>query len=196
MREMSHTTTSEAKHFHEPTPVGWGHPKRVHAAVWLTGLPGAGKTTLAEALAGQLRLRGEAVVVLDGDALRAGLCSDLGFAPADRVEHMRRAAELARLLAQQGLRVVVALIAPYAAERQAALARIGHCLEVHVAAPAAVRQARDPKGHYARAQQGLLPQFTGVGAPYEAPERPALRIDTSACTPEEAVAQLLALLPP
>ena len=102
----------------------------------------------------------------------------------------------ARLLAQQGLRVVVALIAPYAAERQAALARIGHCLEVHVDAPAAVRQARDPKGHYARAQQGLLPQFTGVGAPYEAPERPALRIDTSACTPEEAVAQLLALLPP
>lgn len=166
------------------------------ALVWLTGLSGAGKSTLAQGLAVALRERGEAVAVLDGDALRQGLCSDLGFSPADRAENIRRTAEVGRLMQQAGLRVIVALISPYAAEREAAKARFapGAFLEVHVDAPLAVTEARDPKGLYARARRGELKDFTGIDAPYEAPVTPTLRIDTSACTPQDAVQRLLALL--
>jgi adenylyl-sulfate kinase len=166
--------------------------------LWLTGLSGAGKTTLSEALAGALRARGEAVAVLDGDALRRGLCSDLGFSPEARVENIRRAAEVARLMADAGLRVIVALISPYRQERQLARERFraGEFAEVHVDAPLSVAEARDPKGLYARARRGEIPQFTGIDAPYEAPERPELRIDTSACSVDEAVVRLLALCQP
>ncbi|MFG6468679.1 adenylyl-sulfate kinase [Roseateles sp. BYS87W] len=164
--------------------------------VWLTGLSGAGKSTLAEALAVQLRALGERVSILDGDVLRQGLCSDLGFSPQDRVENIRRTAEVARLMQQAGLRVIVALISPYAAERAAAAARFGpdEFAEVHVHAPLAVTEARDPKGLYARARRGEIRQFTGIDAPYEAPITPALRIDTSQCSVEAAVQALLNLL--
>lgn len=163
--------------------------------LWLTGLSGAGKSTLAEALAAALKARGERVAILDGDALRQGLCADLGFSPQDRAENIRRTAEVARLMQQAGLRVIVALISPYAAERDAARARFDPdaFAEVHVHAPLAVTEARDPKGLYARARRGEIRQFTGIDAPYEAPQAPALRIDTSACTIDEAVTQLLAL---
>ncbi|MDR7334697.1 adenylyl-sulfate kinase [Roseateles asaccharophilus] len=166
--------------------------------VWLTGLSGAGKSTLAEALAAALRAHGETVAVLDGDVLRQGLCSDLGFSPEDRVENIRRTAEVARLMQQAGLRVIVALISPYAAERAAAQARFapGEFIEVHVHAPLSVAEARDPKGLYARARRGEIRQFTGIDAPYEAPATPALRIDTSRCNVTEAVTQLLNLLRP
>lgn len=164
--------------------------------IWFTGLSGSGKSTLAEALAEALRERGERVAVLDGDALRQGLCADLGFSPADRSENIRRTAEVAKLMQQAGLRVVVALISPYAAERQAARGRFvpGDFVEVHVDAPLAVTEARDPKGLYAKARRGEIRQFTGIDAPYEAPIQPELRIDTSRCSPAEAVACLLQYL--
>lgn len=166
--------------------------------VWLTGLSGAGKSTLAEGLASALRARGEHVTVLDGDALRQGLCSDLGYSPSDRAENIRRTAEVGRLMQRAGLRVIVALISPYEAERQAAKLRFpsGAFMEVHVDAPLAVTEARDPKGLYAKARRGELAQFTGIDAPYEPPSQPALRIDTSACSVAEAVLRLVALCHP
>jgi len=161
--------------------------------VWLTGLSGAGKSTLAEGLSAALRERGQPVLVLDGDVLRQGLCHDLGFSDADRRENIRRAAEVARLAAHAGLTVVVALISPFRAERDAARARTqpARFIEVHVDAPLALAEARDPKGLYARARRGELPRFTGIDSPYEAPLSPELRIDTADCTPAQAVQQLL-----
>lgn len=164
---------------------------------WLTGLPAAGKTTLAHALATALRQQGRAVCVLDGDELRRGLCSDLGFSEADREENMRRAAATAALLNQQGIDVVAALISPTARGRAAARQTLGEgrFFEVHVATPLAVCMARDPKGLYARARahvgQGM--GLTGLDAAYEVPTAPEARIDTREHTTPAAVRQLLAL---
>jgi adenylyl-sulfate kinase len=134
------------------------------------------------------------VALLDGDALRTGLCADLGFSPEDRAENIRRSAEVARLMADVGLTVIVALISPYRAERDAARARFapGQFLEVFVDTPLELAEARDPKGLYARARRGELRQFTGIDAPYEAPLAPELRITTASCSVAEAVAKLLA----
>ncbi len=161
---------------------------------WLTGLSGAGKSTLAEALKQALQAQGRHVALLDGDALRTGLCADLGFSPEDRAENIRRSAEVARLMADVGLTVIVALISPYRAERDAARARFapGQFLEVFVDTPLELAEARDPKGLYARARRGELRQFTGIDAPYEAPLAPELRITTASCSVAEAVAKLLA----
>lgn len=165
------------------------------AVVWLTGLPGAGKSTLAEALASALRARGENVAVVDGDVLRQGLCSDLGFSEADRNENVRRAAELAHVLASHGLRVVVALISPLRTQRASAAQRLSALgfAEVHVDAPLSVTEQRDPKGLYAKARRGELRGLTGIDAPYESPLSPALRIDTSQCSVADAVQRLLDL---
>ncbi len=161
---------------------------------WLTGLSGAGKSTLAEALRSALQAQGRSVALLDGDALRAGLCADLGFSPEDRAENIRRSSEVARLMADVGLTVIVALISPYRFERDAARARFapGQFIEVFVDTPLALAEARDPKGLYARARRGELRQFTGIDSPYEAPLAPELRITTASCSVAEAVAQLLA----
>lgn len=166
------------------------------AVLWLTGLSGAGKSTIAQAAQAALQAQGRAAVVLDGDDLRRGLSRDLGFSDADRVENMRRAAEVARLMADAGLVVLVALISPFREDRERARERVGAArfYEVHVATALSVAEARDPKGLYKRARLGLLPAFTGIGSPYEAPLAPALRIDTEQLGPAEAVAQLLALL--
>jgi adenylyl-sulfate kinase len=155
--------------------------------VWLTGLPGAGKTTVAEALARALRERGRACLIIDGDALRRELCRDLGFSREDRREQCRRAAALARLVADQGLIAIVALVSPFrvdrAAARQAIAPHAWH--EVHVATSAELCAQRDRRGLWTSAS-GL----TGRDAPYEAPEQPSLRI-----VPEAgAVTRLLALL--
>lgn len=160
---------------------------------WLTGLPGAGKTTLAQALAASLRAQGEAVCILDGDELRAGLCQDLGFDEASRAENVRRASELARLLNVNAVHAVVAMVSPAAAARAAAYVTIGaeRCREIHVSTPLQVCELRDPKGLYARARANSLAQMTGVQAPYEPPESPALRIDTSTVGLNEAVQLLL-----
>lgn len=159
--------------------------ERRGVTIWLTGLSGAGKTTLALAI--ERRLCGtECVpVVVDGDAIRRTLNKDLGFSPRDRSENIRRIAELARLLTDAGLTVIVAVISPYRDDRKNAAATVGEgrFAEVFVDAPIEICEKRDPKGMYKRARQGLIPEFTGVSAPYEAPTEPAVHV----CTDTEPV---------
>lgn len=166
-----------------------------HAPVtyWLTGLPGAGKTTLAEALAQSLRNTQQAVCVLDGDMLRAGVNQDLGFSAVDRETNVQRTAHLARLLNEQGITAIVALISPTRTGRAAARDIIspGRFIEIHINTPLAICQQRDPKGLYARAQQDSSLALTGLQAPYEAPEQPALRINTHETPLADAVRQML-----
>ncbi|MBS0660142.1 MAG: adenylyl-sulfate kinase [Verrucomicrobia bacterium] len=166
------------------------------AVVWLTGLSGAGKSTLARGVERELFARGSLVTVLDGDNLRRGLNSDLGFAPADRVENIRRAAEAARLLAEAGCIVLVALISPYRADRAAArrIALEGGCdfAEVFVRAPLAVCEQRDPKQLYRKARAGLIKQFTGIDAPYEEPEDAEIVVRTDEVGVGEATELLVA----
>ncbi len=162
------------------------------AVIWLTGLSGSGKSTLAMGLERELFAKGRQVYVLDGDTLRSGLNNDLGFGPEARVENIRRTAEVARLFADAGLIVVTSLISPYAAERDKARAIVGQNFhEVHVQADLGTCEARDPKGLYAKARKGEIRNFTGIDAPYEAPEKADLVIDTSAQSPDAALAQLL-----
>lgn len=148
---------------------------------WLTGLSGAGKTTLAEGFNKVLSERGMGCVVLDGDELRRGLNRDLGFGREDRRENVRRIAEIARLLVARNLYVVVSAISPYESDRRFARSLFdeGTFLEVHVAADRATCMARDPKSLYKRAQAGELQNLTGVGDPYEPPLAPDIRVDTS-----------------
>jgi bifunctional enzyme CysN/CysC len=164
--------------------------------IWLTGLSGAGKSTIATALFRHLQTRGEPVAVLDGDDLRTGLNRDLGFSEADRKENVRRVGEVARLMSDAGMVVIAALISPFKADRDAARARLpdGHFIEVFVDTPLSVAEARDPKGLYRRARAGQLPNFTGIGSPYEAPGAPDVRIDTERTSPEQAAQQILAAL--
>lgn len=168
--------------------------------VWLTGLSGAGKSTIARALEGELFTRRLLVSVLDGDNLRRGLNSDLGFAPADRVENIRRTAEVARLLADAGSVVIVALISPYRADRaharRIALEGGGDFIEVYVNAPLAVCEQRDPKHLYQKARAGSIRDFTGIDAPYEEPEDPEIVISTSQFSIAESTDQLLEFLLP
>lgn len=161
---------------------------------WLTGLPAAGKTTLARALCARLEALGQPACLLDGDEVRRGLCRDLGFAPAQRAENMRRVAELARLLNRSNVHAVVALVSP-TVEGRANARRIvgdGAFIEVHVSTALAVCQARDPKGLYARAAAEPGMGLTGLDAPYEAPAAPAARIDTRLVPTDAAVEILLA----
>lgn len=162
---------------------------------WLTGLPGAGKTTLATALVAALQQRGEPACLLDGDEIRLGLCRDLGFSPEARHENMRRVAEMACLLNKSGIHAVVALVSPTIDGRALARGIIGEArfLEVHVATPLEVCQARDPKGLYAKARINPAMGMTGVQAGYEAPIAPALSISTQDAHLPDLLAQLLAL---
>lgn len=157
--------------------------------VWLTGLSGAGKSTLAISLERVLVQAGRAVYVLDGDNVRHGLNSDLGFSPEDRQENIRRVSEVARLMNDAGLIVITAFISPYRDDRRMARQIIGNerFLEVYLNTPLAVCEARDPKGLYRRARQGEVPQFTGVNAPYEVPEAPELLLNTDHMPVDEAV---------
>jgi bifunctional enzyme CysN/CysC len=157
---------------------------------WLTGLSGSGKSTVADLADRRLHALGRPSIILDGDNLRHGLNRDLGFTEADRIENLRRAAEVARLLADSGLFVLAAFISPFAAERAAARALIGpRFLEIHLDVPLAVAESRDPKGLYARARAGQIANFTGISSPYEPPEAPELRLDPS--MPAEAAAELV-----
>jgi len=162
--------------------------------VYMTGLSGAGKSTIAELLEQRLRALNIRTYVLDGDVLRRGLSRDLGFSDADRVENVRRVTEVAHLMVDAGLVVITALISPFRAERQAARERFapGEFMEVFVDAPLAVCEQRDPKGLYKRARRGEIPAFTGIDSSYEAPQQPDWRVDSASSSPQQAAAALLA----
>ena len=162
--------------------------------IWLCGLSGAGKSTLADALITTLRTRGIAVLALDGDTLRNGVCAGLGFSTADRAENLRRAAGIARLAADSGLCTVASFITPFETNRQMVgeiLGRSGLSL-VFVDAPLAVCQQRDVKGLYSRASQGNVPQMTGLSSPFEPPTRADLVVRTAEESPAASSARLLA----
>ena len=160
--------------------------------IWLTGLSGAGKSTIAEALTTDLRAEGRWVLLLDGDAVRTGLNRDLGFSDADRTENVRRIAAVAALAAASGAVAIVPVIAPRRVMRAAARVAAGSLpfVEVHVATSLAVCESRDPKGLYRKARAGILKGFTGIDDPYEAPESPDVRIDTAVTPVTEAVARI------
>jgi len=161
------------------------------AVVWLTGLPAAGKSTLAMRLERRLFDAGLQAYVLDGDNLRAGLCRDLGFSRDDRRENVRRASEVAALFADAGIVAIAAFISPDRAERERARMAAGDDFyEVYVKADESLREARDPKGHYAKARAGHLADFSGINGEYQAPERPELTIDTAVSSIEDAVETL------
>jgi bifunctional enzyme CysN/CysC len=168
------------------------------ATVWLTGLPGSGKSTIGEELERRLVAAGRPAYLLDGENLRHGLSGDLGFSPADRHEHARRVASLARILADTGNVAIVALVSPMAADR--AWARELHeqadldFLEAWVDTPLEVCEGRDPAGLYARARAGELPGFTGVDAPYEPPAAPDVRLHAAEEAVERSVERVLEAL--
>ena len=161
--------------------------------VWFTGLSGSGKSTIATLTEKQLHSVGVHTYLLDGDNVRHGLNKDLGFTDADRVENIRRVAEVAKLMADAGLVVLVSFISPFAAERDMArsMMGVGQFCEVHVDTPLALAESRDPKGLYRKARAGALPNFTGIDSPYEPPLHPELQIRTATTSPEQAAAQVI-----
>ncbi|MCB9885897.1 MAG: adenylyl-sulfate kinase [Planctomycetes bacterium] len=149
------------------------------AVVWFTGLSGSGKSTVAHNLEERLAAAGRLTYVLDGDNVRHGLCADLGFGAADRTENIRRVGHVAALLADAGVLVLTSFISPYRADREQVRRIVGaDFVEVFVDAPLAVCEARDPKGLYKKARAGQIAEFTGISAPYEAPEKPDLHLRT------------------
>ena len=166
----------------------WRRQGHEGGVLWFTGLPGSGKSTLGFELERVLFEKGKQVFVMDGDNLRHGLNSDLGFSPEDRAENIRRVGEVAALYADAGMIGVTAFISPYRADRRGARqAAGGHFHEVYLSASLEICEGRDPKGHYKLARQGEIPDFTGVSAPYETPEEPELVIDTGAMSVDESL---------
>jgi bifunctional enzyme CysN/CysC len=166
------------------------------AVVWFTGLSGSGKSTIANLVEKKLLASGHHTYLLDGDNVRHGLNKDLGFTEADRVENIRRVAEVARLMADAGLIVMTAFISPFRAERDMArrLLDEGEFVEVHVDTPLDVAEQRDVKGLYRKARRGELKNFTGIDSPYEPPPRPELRVDTVECSPDQAADRVIVRL--
>jgi adenylylsulfate kinase len=159
--------------------------------LWLTGMSGAGKSTLAHGLKERLRAEGGLIVVLDGDVLRTGLNAGLGFSADDRLENVRRTAEVAALFKAEGFLVICALISPLVVHRKLARDIIGErFFEVHISSDLACCEARDPKGLYARARRGEIPDFTGISSAYEVPASPNLAIDTAGEAIEISVGKL------
>lgn len=164
--------------------------------IWLTGLSGAGKSTIASRLEQEIQAAGKHTYLLDGDNLRHGLNRDLGFTLDDRVENIRRVAEVAQIMVDAGLIVIAALISPLRSQREMARSLVpeGEFFEIFIDAPLQVCESRDPKGLYARARKGELPDFTGIDSPYEEPLKPDLRIDTEHLTVDKAVKEILDFL--
>jgi bifunctional enzyme CysN/CysC len=167
-----------------------GHPGLV---VWLTGLSGAGKSTIATEVERELFNLGKQAYVLDGDNIRHGLCSDLGFSPQERRENIRRVGEVAKLFADAGVICITAFISPYKADRDLVRHMLldGQFIEVYVNAPLDICEQRDPKGLYAKARANEVKEFTGVSAPYEAPDSPELELKTDQLSVNESVARIL-----
>jgi bifunctional enzyme CysN/CysC len=170
--------------------------KQKPTVLWFTGLSGAGKSTIANLVEKKLHAEGKLTYLLDGDNVRHGLNRDLGFTNQDRVENIRRVAEVSRLMIDAGIIVLVSFISPFRAERLMAreLLEDGEFVEVHIDTPLAEAEKRDVKGLYAKARRGELKNFTGISSPYEAPESPELRIDTTSLTPEAATELVVAWL--
>ncbi len=164
--------------------------------IWLTGLSGSGKSSTANLVAAQLHAGGYRTYMLDGDNLRFGLNSDLGFKEKDRIENIRRVAEVSKLMVDAGLIVLVCLISPFRASRENArkLFDDGEFIEVFVDAPLMVAERRDPKGLYKKARQGKIPDFTGIDSPYEAPESPEIHLDTSKFDADASAAAVIEFL--
>ena len=164
--------------------------------IWLTGLSGSGKSTIANLMEKRLHAEGKHTYVLDGDNVRHGLNRDLGFTDADRVENIRRVAEVAKLMVDAGLIVLVSFISPFRSERRMArdLFAEGEFVEVFVDTPIQECERRDVKGLYAKARRGDLQNFTGIDSPYEAPEAPELRLSTTQASAGVCVDQILMLL--
>jgi bifunctional enzyme CysN/CysC len=167
-----------------------GHKGKV---IWFTGLSGSGKSTIANALEKELHALGKRTYILDGDNVRQGLNKDLGFTDADRVENIRRVAEVAKLMMDAGMIVMTAFISPFRAEREMARELIGqeNFVEVFVDTPLAVCEQRDPKGLYKKARNGQLPNMTGISSPYEVPENPSFVITTKQFEIGQVVSDLL-----
>lgn len=172
--------------------------KNAHKSVvlWFTGLSGSGKSTLAHAVEEHLHRHGLNTFVLDGDNIRHGLCSDLGFSDQDRKENIRRIGETAKLLLEAGVITLTAFISPFKAERATArnLMPHGDFIEIHCFCPLNICEQRDVKGLYKKARLGEIKNFTGISSPYEEPENPELRIDTNQLTLEQSVQQVISLL--
>ena len=170
-----------------------GHRGQV---IWLTGLSGSGKSTIAMALERKLFDAGRQVFVLDGDIIRTGLCQDLGFSSKDRTENIRRVGEVARIMANSGLCVIVAFISPFRVDRDLVRdAMLEGCfIEVYVNAPLEVCEKRDTKGLYARAIRGEIADFTGISSPYEPPVSPEVELNTDRLSVAEAVDSVLSFL--
>jgi adenylyl-sulfate kinase len=164
--------------------------------IWLTGLSGAGKSTIAGGLKQRLADLGKHAFVLDGDIMRGGLCSDLSFSHSDRTENVRRISEVSKLFAEAGVICIVALISPYQSDRNSARTIIGthRFIEVYVNAPMDVCEHRDPKGLYARARAGQIKEFTGISAPYEPPGKPEVELSTNQLSVTESVEKILEYL--
>lgn len=180
---VAHRVTKEAR---------WLANGHRGGVLWLTGLSGSGKTTLALELERRLHEAGRLAYVLDGDNVRQGLSADLGFSPDERAENIRRIGEVAALFADAGYIVITAFISPYRRDRQRARrAAVDPFHLVHLSAPLEVCEERDPRGLYKKARRGEIADFTGVSAPYEAPEHPDLTVDTAGLTVDESLARLM-----
>ncbi len=166
--------------------------------LWMTGLSGSGKSTLAIALERELQRRGILCRILDGDNIRSGINNNLGFSPADRRENIRRIAEVARLFVDTGIVTIAAFISPSEELRRMAAGIVGEedFVEIYVSTPLRVCEERDVKGLYAKARRGEISEFTGISAPFEAPQSPALSIDTSARPLGDCVEDVLKLILP
>jgi adenylylsulfate kinase len=164
--------------------------------IWLTGLSGSGKSTIAVATERELTQRGRLAYVLDGDNIRHGLNKHLGFSPEDRTENIRRIGEVSKLFTESGVIVITSFISPYRSDRDAvrALMGPGDFVEVYVDASLETCESRDVKGLYQKARAGKIPEFTGISAPYEAPESPELVLDTNRQSVEESVGELIEYL--
>jgi bifunctional enzyme CysN/CysC len=164
--------------------------------LWFTGLPSAGKSTIANMVERKLHAEGLHTCLLDGDNVRHGLNKDLGFTDADRVENIRRVAEVAKLMVDAGLIVITSFISPHRSARRMAreLLPDGEFIEVFVDTPLAVAEQRDVKGLYRKARRGEIKNFTGIDSPYEPPEHPELRIDTVTVSPDVAAEQIVGQL--